>query len=151
MGEGQFTLDDKYTFVSENKVFTGGFFFLGIIFGATFILATALIIYYKQISEGMDDRERFEILQKVGMSHREIKKVISSQVLMVFSFPLVIAVIHLAFAFPLIRKLLILFGLVNWQLFLLICGIVTIVFAILYFIVYRLTARSYYQLVERKA
>lgn len=85
------------------------------------------------------------------MSHREIKKVISSQVLMVFSFPLVIAVIHLAFAFPLIRKLLILFGLVNWQLFLLICGIVTIVFAILYFIVYRLTARSYYQLVERKA
>lgn len=150
-GEGQFTFDDKYSFVSENKVFTGGFFFLGIIFGATFILATALIIYYKQISEGMDDRERFEILQKVGMSHREIKKVISSQVLMVFSFPLVIAVIHLAFAFPLIRKLLILFGLVNWQLFLLICGIVTIVFAILYFIVYRLTARSYYQLVERKA
>lgn len=151
VGDGQFTFNDKYTFVSENKVFTGGFFFLGIIFGATFILATALIIYYKQISEGIDDRERFEILQKVGMSHQEVKKVIRSQVLMVFSFPLVVAVIHLGFAFPLIRKLLILFGLVNWKLFLLVCVIVTIIFAILYFVVYRLTARSYYQLVERKS
>lgn len=84
------------------------------------------------------------------MSHREVKKVISSQVMMVFSFPLVVAVIHLGFAFPLIKKLLVLFGLVNWKLFLLICGIVTVIFAILYFIVYRLTARSYYQLVERK-
>lgn len=151
LGEGQFTFDDRYTFVAENKVFTGGFFFLGIVFGATFILVTALIIYYKQISEGIDDRERFEILQKVGMSHREVKKVISSQVMMVFSFPLVVAVIHLGFAFPLIKKLLVLFGLVNWKLFLLICGIVTVIFAILYFIVYRLTARSYYQLVERKS
>lgn len=137
--------------MSENKIFTGGFFFLGIIFGATFILATALIIYYKQISEGIDDRERFEILQKVGMSHREVKKVIRSQVMMVFSFPLVVAVIHLGFAFPLIKKLLVLFGLVNWKLFLLVCVIVTVIFAILYFVVYRLTARSYYQLVERKS
>ena len=151
LGDAQFRFDDKYTFVSENKVFTGGFFFLGIIFGATFILATALIIYYKQISEGIDDRERFEILQKVGMSHHEVRKVIRSQVMMVFSFPLVVAVIHLGFAFPLIKKLLVLFGLVNWKLFLLVCVIVTIIFAILYFVVYRLTARSYYQLVERKS
>lgn len=151
LGDSQVRIVDKYTFVSENKIFTGGFFFLGIIFGATFILATALIIYYKQISEGIDDRERFEILQKVGMSHREVKKVIRSQVLMVFSFPLVVAVIHLGFAFPLIKKLLVLFGLVNWKLFLLVCVIVTVIFAILYFVVYRLTARSYYQLVERKS
>lgn len=140
LGDSQVRIVDKYTFVSENKIFTGGFFFLGIIFGATFILATALIIYYKQISEGIDDRERFEILQKVGMSHREVKKVIRSQVMMVFSFPLVVAVIHLGFAFPLIKKL-----------FLLVCVIVTVIFAILYFVVYRLTARSYYQLVERKS
>lgn len=150
LGEGAVQFEDKATFVSENRLITAGFMFLGILFGATFILATALIIYYKQISEGMDDRERFEILQKVGMAHREVKKVISSQILMVFSFPLIIAVIHLAFAFPLIRKLLVLFGLVNWQLFLLVCGGVTLLFALLYFIVYRLTARSYYQLVERK-
>lgn len=151
LGDSQVRIVDKYTFVSENKIYTGGFFFLGIIFGATFILATALIIYYKQISEGIDDRERFEILQKVGMSHREVKKVIRSQVMMVFSFPLVVAVIHLGFAFPLIKKLLVLFGLVNWKLFLLVCVIVTVIFAILYFVVYRLTARSYYQLVERKS
>lgn len=151
LGDSQVRIVDKYTFVSENKIFTGGFFFLGIIFGVTFILATALIIYYKQISEGIDDRERFEILQKVGMSHREVKKVIRSQVMMVFSFPLVVAVIHLGFAFPLIKKLLVLFGLVNWKLFLLVCVIVTVIFAILYFVVYRLTARSYYQLVERKS
>lgn len=151
LGDSQVRIVDKYTFVSENKIFTGGFFFLGIIFGATFILATALIIYYKQISEGIDDRERFEILQKVGMSHREVKKVIRSQVMMVFSFPLVVAVIHLGFAFPLIKKLLVLFGLINWKLFLLVCVIVTVIFAILYFVVYRLTARSYYQLVERKS
>ncbi|MDB1712262.1 ABC transporter permease [Enterococcus avium] len=151
LGDSQVRIVDKYTFVSENKIFTGGFFFLGIIFGATFILATALIIYYKQISEGIDDRECFEILQKVGMSHREVKKVIRSQVMMVFSFPLVVAVIHLGFAFPLIKKLLVLFGLVNWKLFLLVCVIVTVIFAILYFVVYRLTARSYYQLVERKS
>lgn len=151
LGDSQVRIVDKYTFVSENKIFTGGFFFLGIIFGATFILATALIIYYKQISEGIDDRERFEILQKVGMSHREVKKVIRSQVMMVFSFPLVVAVIHLGFAFPLIKKLLVLFGLVNWKLFLLVCVIVIVIFAILYFVVYRLTARSYYQLVERKS
>lgn len=151
VGVENFKFDDKATFVSENRLITAGFMFLGIIFGGTFILATALIIYYKQISEGLDDRERFEILQKVGMSHQEVKRVISSQILMVFSFPLLMAIIHLCFAFPLIKKLLILFGLVNGQLFLIVCGVVTIVFAVLYFIVYRLTARSYYQLVERNA
>ncbi|OTO72717.1 MULTISPECIES: ABC transporter permease [unclassified Enterococcus] len=151
VGVENFKFDDKATFVSENRLITAGFMFLGIIFGGTFILATALIIYYKQISEGLEDRERFEILQKVGMSHQEVKRVISSQILMVFSFPLLMAIIHLCFAFPLIKKLLILFGLVNGQLFLMVCGVVTIVFAILYFIVYRLTARSYYQLVERNA
>lgn len=151
VGVENFKFDDKATFVSENRLITAGFMFLGIIFGGTFILATALIIYYKQISEGLEDRERFEILQKVGMSHQEVKRVISSQILMVFSFPLLMAIIHLCFAFPLIKKLLILFGLVNGQLFLMVCGVVTIVFAVLYFIVYRLTARSYYQLVERNA
>ena len=151
IGVENFKFDDKATFVSENRLITAGFMFLGIIFGGTFILATALIIYYKQISEGLEDRERFEILQKVGMSHQEVKRVISSQILMVFSFPLLMAIIHLCFAFPLIKKLLILFGLVNGQLFLMVCGVVTVVFAVLYFIVYRLTARSYYQLVERNA
>lgn len=98
----------KRSFEGETKTFTGGFFFLGLIFGVVFILAAALIIYYKQVSEGMEDKERFEILQKVGLSHKEVKQVIQQQVLMIFSFPLAAAIIHLAFALPMIRKLLLL-------------------------------------------
>lgn len=141
--------DSKDEFERSSQTFTGGFFFLGIIFGLTFTLATALIIYYKQVSEGMDDQERFNILQKVGLSHQEVKRVIHSQILLVFAFPLVVAVIHLAFAFPLIRKLLLLFGLANWQLFLVTSLAVVVIFALLYFIVYQLTAKSYYKIVER--
>ncbi|MEO1771768.1 ABC transporter permease [Candidatus Enterococcus ferrettii] len=145
-----YQLSSKDEYALSNKTFSSGFFFLGMIFGVTFTLATALIIYYKQISEGMDDQLRFEILQKVGMSHIDVKKVIQSQVLAVFLFPLVVAVIHLAFAFPIIQKLLILFGLMNWHIFLIVTIAVVLIFAILYFIVYQLTARSYYQIVERE-
>ncbi len=141
-------LKDKYA--RDNRTFASGFLFLGVIFGVTFTLATALIIYYKQVSEGMDDQERFEILQKVGMSHRDVKKVIHKQVLMVFLFPLIVAVIHLAFAFRIICKLLILFGLTNWHITLVVALVVVLIFAILYFLVYQLTARSYYQIVERE-
>lgn len=144
-----YQFDSKDEFAQSSQTFTGGFFFLGIIFGLTFTLATALIIYYKQISEGMDDQERFNILQKVGLSHQEVKKVIHSQVLLVFAFPIIVAVIHLAFAFPLIKKLLLLFGLANGNLLLLTTVAVVVIFALLYFIVYQLTAKSYYQIVER--
>lgn len=147
--EQGFSVNSRDTSAEESKKFTGGFFFLGILFGITFTLATGMIIYYKQVSEGLDDQERFAILQKVGMSHQEVKSVIHAQVLMVFAFPLVVAIIHLAFAFPIIRNLLVLFGLVNWQLFLLTSIVVVALFAFLYFLVYRMTAKSYYQIVER--
>ncbi|EOH91880.1 FtsX-like permease family protein [Enterococcus pallens] len=146
-----YILSSKDQYAQSNRTFSSGFFFLGMIFGVTFTLATALIIYYKQISEGMDDQLRFEILQKVGMSHRDVKKVIQSQVLTVFLFPLVVAVIHLAFAFPIIQKLLLLFGLLNWHIFLIVTIVVVLIFALLYFMVYQLTARSYYQIVERES
>lgn len=146
-----YMLSSKDQYAQSNKTFSSGFFFLGMIFGVTFTLATALIIYYKQISEGIDDQLRFEILQKVGMSHGDVKKVIQSQVLTVFLFPLAVAVIHLAFAFPIIRKLLLLFGLLNWHIFLIVTVAVVLIFAILYFAVYQLTARSYYQIVERES
>ncbi len=146
-----YILSSKDQYAQSNRTFSSGFFFLGMIFGVTFTLATALIIYYKQISEGMDDQLRFEILQKVGMSHGDVKKVIQSQVLTVFLFPLVVAVIHLAFAFPIIRKLLLLFGLLNWHIFLIVTIVVVLIFALLYFMVYQLTARSYYQIVERES
>ena len=78
----------------------GGLFFLGLFLGFLFLLGTALIIYYKQVSEGYEDAGRFSIMQKVGMSHKEVKKSIHSQILLVFFLPLLTAVLHLAFAFP---------------------------------------------------
>lgn len=126
----------------------GGLFFLGIFLGALFIMATVLIIYYKQISEGYDDRGRFEIMQKVGMSKEEIKKSIGSQVLMVFFLPLVTAVIHIAFAFKVIVKLLAVLNLTNVTLFVLCTAGTILVFGVLYAIVYILTSRVYYKIVS---
>ncbi|WP_315114199.1 ABC transporter permease [Clostridium intestinale] len=126
----------------------GGLFFIGIFLGSLFLMATVLIIYYKQISEGYDDKNRFEIMQKVGMSKIEIKKTIRSQVLMVFFLPLVTAVIHVGFAFPMITKLLAVLNLRNVSLFMVATIITILVFATIYGIVFSLTARAYYKIVE---
>lgn len=126
----------------------GGLFFLGLFLGFLFIMATVLIMYYKQVSEGYDDKQRFEIMQKVGLSKEEVKKSIKSQVLMVFFLPLLMAIIHIAFAFKVITKLLAVLNLTNVTLFAL-CTVGTIlVFAVFYGIVYSLTARVYYKLVS---
>lgn len=126
----------------------GGLFFLGIFLGALFLAATVLIIYYKQVSEGYEDKDRFEIMQKVGLSQQEIKKSIKSQVLKVFFLPIIMAVVHIAFAFKMITKLLALLNLTNVTLFI-ICTIVTVlVFSIVYAVVYMLTARVYYKIVK---
>lgn len=127
----------------------GGLFFLGIFLGVLFIMATILIIYYKQISEGYEDKERFEIMQKVGMSLAEIKKTIHSQVLTVFFLPLVMAVIHIAFAFQVITKLLAILNLTNVTLFAY-CTVGTIIiFAAFYGIIYAVTAKEYYKIVRQ--
>lgn len=126
----------------------GGLFFLGIFLGLLFIMATVLIIYYKQIAEGFDDKKRYEIMQKVGMSRAEIKKSIKSQVLMVFFLPLITAVIHIAFAFSMITKLLNVLNLSNIPLFALFTAITILVFGVFYTIVYTLTARTYYRIVS---
>lgn len=126
----------------------GGLFFLGLFLGSLFIMATVLIIYYKQISEGYDDKNRFEIMQKVGMSKAEVKKSIKSQVLMVFFLPLLTAVIHIAFAFKVITKLLTVLNLTNVPLFAICTAGTILVFAIFYAIVYYLTARVYYKIVS---
>lgn len=126
----------------------GGLFFLGIFLGALFIMATVLIIYYKQVSEGYDDKARFEIMQKVGMSREEVKGSFRSQVLTVFFLPLVTAGIHIAFAFPIITKLLAVLNLTNVGLFAW-CSVGTIlVFALFYALVYGLTAKVYYRIVS---
>lgn len=128
----------------------GGFFFLGLFLGAIFIMAMVLIMYYKQISEGYEDRERFMIMQQVGLPKREIRRSINVQILVVFFAPLIVAGIHVAFDFNLVRMLLTLFGLFNWKLAAL-CTLATFaVFALLYAAVYALTARTYYKIVSEK-
>lgn len=126
----------------------GGLFFLGMFLGTLFIMATVLIMYYKQISEGYDDKSRFEIMQKVGMSHNEVKEAIRSQVLTVFFLPILVAGIHIAAAFSMITRLLAVLNLTNVALFAR-CTIGTLlVFTLFYAIVYALTARVYYRIVE---
>lgn len=126
----------------------GGLFFLGILLGIVFIFAAVLIIYYKQVSEGYEDQSRFEIMQKVGMTGREIRRSINSQVLTVFFLPLIMAGVHLGFAFPLIRKLLLIFSLTNFKLLILVTVCCYLIFALFYVLVYRATSRAYYSIVS---
>jgi putative ABC transport system permease protein len=126
----------------------GGFLFLGIFLGALFTMAMVLIIYYKQISEGFDDNQRFKIMQQVGLSRREVKGTIHRQIIMVFFLPILGAVIHICFAFGVISELLQMFSMVNTQLFIL-CTIGTvIIFGIIYALIYLWTAKVYYKLVQ---
>lgn len=126
----------------------GGFLFLGMFLGLIFVMATTLIIYYKQISEGYDDKVRFEIMQKVGMSQKEVKASIRSQVILVFFLPLVMAAIHVCVAFPMMKKLLGVLNMSNPEPFLW-CLLATIgVFTLLYIIVYTMTSKVYYKIVE---
>lgn len=127
--------------------FYGGFLFIGIFLGIIFLMATTLIIYYKQISEGYDDRERYQIMQKVGMSKKEVRQSIRSQVLLVFFLPLIMAVIHLAFAFKIITRLLSVLNLTNISLFFMYTVGTVAVFAVIYVIIYSITAREYYKII----
>ncbi len=127
----------------------GGFFFIGVFLSILFIMATVLIIYYKQISEGYDDKERFAIMQKVGMELREVKASIRSQVLMVFFLPLAVAGIHTAASFKLMSKILAVLNFVNVRLYVLCTVIVYLVFAGMYTGIYVITAKVYYRIVSR--
>ncbi len=128
----------------------GGLFYLGILLSIVFLIAAVLIIYYKQISEGYEDQARFEIMQKVGMTGREIRKSINSQLLTVFFLPLLLAACHLAFAFPMIRKLLLMFNLNNVALFAVTTVISVVVFSLFYMLVYRITSNAYYHIVSSR-
>ena len=128
----------------------GGLFFIGIVLSVVFLLAAVLIIYYKQVSDGYEDVKRFEIMQKVGMTKPEIKRSIASQLLLVFMLPLAFAGMHLAFAFPMIRKMLLLFGLTDIGLFIRTTLISFAVFAAFYWIVYRITSGVYYRIISGK-
>ena len=112
-------------------------------------MATVLIIYYKQVSEGYEDQVRFEIMQKVGMSRQEVKASIRSQVLMVFFLPLCVAGIHMTAAFPMMSRLLAVMNLDNLGLYMRCTGVCFLVFAATYVLIYLLTAKTYYRIVKR--
>lgn len=126
-----------------------GFLFIGVFLSILFLMATILILYYKQISEGYEDRRRFEIMQKVGMDHREVRRVIRSQVLMVFFLPLAMSALHITFAFPIVSKLLAVLSLMNTSLFVTTTLLCFGGFTIIYCILYLLTSRVYYSIVKR--
>ena len=129
------------------RALNGGFLFLGLFLGGMFLMITVLIIFYKQISEGYDDKGRFIIMEKVGMSDSEVRATIHAQIRTVFFLPLVTATVHVMAAFPMIRRLLLMFNLVNVELFM-ICMLVSILlFAAIYFFVFFMTSRTYYRIV----
>ena len=128
----------------------GSLLFIGIFLGSLFLMGTAMIIYYKQISEGYEDQKRFEIMQKVGLSRREVRSSVRRQILMVFFLPLLMAMLHITMAFPMIRRLLLLFGMANTKLFIGCTAGTVLIFAVVYGLIYLITARSYYHIVERK-
>ena len=126
----------------------GGLLFIGIYLGTLFLMATVLIIYYKQISEGYEDRERYQIMQKVGMSKKEVRASIKSQILLVFFLPLGGAILHIVVAFKVLTKLLAGFGFTNTMLFFACTAVAVFVFAVFYIAIFMVTAREYYKIVE---
>lgn len=140
-------IDSRQSNLDEFYQIYGGFLFLGLFLGILFLMITVLIIFYKQISEGYDDKERFSIMEKVGMSNDEVKATIRSQVRTVFFLPILMAAVHVGMAFPMIKRLLSLFGLSNTALF---TGCMTgtiLVFALIYLLVFLKTSKTYYKIV----
>lgn len=141
-------VDSKENFTQDYFSINGGFFFLGLFLGFLFIMAAVLIIYYKQVSEGYEDRERYRIMQDVGLERKMVKESIGSQILVVFFAPLLVAAIHVAFDFQLMLHLLTMFGLHEAGVTLLCTAGTFLVFAVIYGLVYLLTARTYYRIVQ---
>ena len=140
-------IDSRQSSLDEFYQIYGGFLFLGLFLGILFLMITVLIIFYKQISEGYDDKERFSIMEKVGMSNDEVKATIRSQVRTVFFLPILMAAVHVGMAFPMIKRLLSLFGLSNTALFAGCMAGTILVFTLIYLLVFLKTSKTYYKIV----
>lgn len=140
-------IDSRQSSLDEFYQIYGGFLFLGLFLGILFLMITVLIIFYKKISEGYDDKERFSIMEKVGMSNDEVKATIRSQVRAVFFLPILMAAIHVGMAFPMIKRLLSLFGLSNTALFAGCMAGTILVFVLIYLLVFLKTSKTYYKIV----
>lgn len=143
-----FRVTSRAETVKNWNLLYGSFLFLGIYLGCLFMMATVLIIYYKQLSEGYDDHDRFVILQQVGMSQKEVRATINKQVLLVFFLPLGMALLHMLFAFNIIANMLVVFSMTNRTLFAICCLIIFCVFSLVYLLLYHLTSKTYYKLVK---
>lgn len=126
----------------------GGFLFLGIFLGGLFTIGTVLITYFKQVSEGYDDRERVQIMQKVGLDKETTREATRNQLVWMFTLPILTAVIHTAFAYPIIQKMLILFGITSHQLLIACTAGVVVAFSFIYWVIYKITSRVYLKIVE---
>lgn len=135
--------------LDEGYAMFGGLLFTGVLLGISFLLGAALIIYYKQYSEGQEDKKSYKILQEVGMSQEQVKKMISTQTLLVFFMPLGIASLHYLVAIPMLRQMLLFFGVTSSNLVYLVAAITMFLISILYYGIYKLTSRTYYRIIER--
>ncbi len=142
-------VSDFYTAREQGYGFYGGLLFLGAFFAVLFLAVAVLILYFKQVSEGYEDKERFEILQKVGMDDHQVKKTINSQVLWVFFLPLAATALHMLFASKIMAQMLKTFMLYDWGMVLTCIAGTLLAFTLLYFAIYRVTARTYYRIVRR--
>lgn len=151
VGEGEFVgiLQTKADTLSEMYNFFGGLLFTGFLLGISFLLGVALIVYYKQYSEGHEDKKSYRILQEVGMTQGQIKKTINSQIVLFFFMPLGIATLHYLVAVPMLRQMLLTFGVTDAKLVYIVSSITIAIIAALYFVIYRLTSRTYYKIIER--
>lgn len=142
------SVDSIFTSRQDTLSIFGSLFFIGIFIGTLFLIATVLIIYYKQISEGFEDRDRFIIMQNVGLGKKEVKVVIKNQIMTIFYLPILLAVVHIIFAFDIIRKMLAVLNLTNVKLFAGCTFGTILIFVIIYGVVYKLTAKTYYKIVN---
>lgn len=146
--DGNYGVTSRQELAEEFYTMYGGFFFLGLFLGLLFLMATVLIIYYKQISEGYEDRRRYQIMRQVGMGDREVRASIRGQILLVFFLPLGAAGLHILVAFHMLCRILELFGLYNVALFAACTAGTLLAFCGIYALVYWATARTYYRIVK---
>lgn len=142
-------IETKEEYLQSTYVLTGGFLFTGFLLGLSFVLGAALIIYYKQYSEGYEDKKSYNILQEVGMSKQQVKKTINSQIVLVFFMPIAMAVLHFCVALVMLKQMLLLFGVVDTNLIYLVSAMTIAVIIVIYFTIYRITSKTYYNIIER--
>ncbi|MBJ8349460.1 FtsX-like permease family protein [Streptococcus zalophi] len=142
-------LSTKKDSLEEAYITTGGFLFTGFLLGFSFLLGAALIIYYKQYTEGNEDKKSYQILQEVGMSQKAVKKTINSQTIFVFFMPLAMAIMHFVVALVMLKQMLTLFGITDDKLVYLVSAVTISIIVIIYFIIYKLTSRTYYKIIKR--